>query len=482
MDALVEFAPNAPPDTPGVLLEVSDLIPTARGYKARPSAQSAGYAALSEAANSLAVVTKLDGSRRVFAGTAAALYEASGGSWVDRSAVGGYSIGANRWHFAQFGDDTLAAAKAQTLQRSTTGAFAAVSGAPKASLIDTAGGFIMLCDTNEGTYGDQADRWWCSGYLDYASWTPSVTTQCTTGRLIDVPGPVLALKALGGGFVAYKRTGMWVASYVGPPSVWQWTQVPGEIGCAMPDAVVSIGAAHAFISRDDIYLFDGARPVPVAGAKLREWFFAQLSGTYAHRTIGSYDPIAGNVWWHYVSTSAPGSTPDRALVYNVPTGRFGLALLSVEAAAIYYQPGITFDGFGSAFATFDTDIDLSFDSPVWTATRPDAAYIDTSHVLQALTGPAGASGLTTGNIGDDDRFSTLTAVRPRFLVEPATATLEHLYDDLYGDAFTSLGTVGLYEGKWDTLWSSRWHRFRLAFTGDMELAGITPRLTPDGES
>ena len=482
MEPLVEFAPDLPPTAPGVLLDVTDLIPTARGYKGRQAPVSGGYPALAAAANTLAVATKLDGSRRIFAGTSAALYEASGGAWIDRSDTGGYSIGVNRWGIAQFGNTTLAAAKAATLQASTSGAFAAVSGAPKASLIDTSSGFVMLADTNEALYGDQSDRWYCSAYLDHTLWTPSVSSQCTTGRLIDAPGPITALKALGSGFVAYKATAMWVGSYVGAPEVWQWTQVPGETGCAMPNGVVSMGSAHAFIGRDNLYVFDGARPIPI-GDKIREWFFSQLNNTYAYRTIGAYDPIAGNVWWFYVSTNAAGTTPDRALVFNVATGRFGRAQLDVEAAALYFQPGLTFDTIGSVYATWDAlPTDLAYDSPAWIAARPDMAVINTAHTLQTLTGESASSSLLTGNFGDDDVFQTCRGVRPRFLREPKTAQMEHLYDDLYGDVFTARDPVGLYEGKWDTLWSSRWHRFRLSFTGDVEINGIRPYLVQDGDA
>jgi hypothetical protein len=258
--------------------------------------------------------------------------------------------------------------------------------------------------------------------------------------------------------------------------------VPGEIGCTTPRGVVSVGSAHCFIGRDNIWLFDGARPVPI-GDKLRNWFFRQFNSTYAFRTIGAYDPITGNVWWHYVSTAAAGTTPDRALVFNVRTGRFGVARLDVEAAALFYQPGLTYDGIGSVYSTWeDLPTGLSYDSPVWNAARPDPAIIDTAHALQTLTGASTSSSLLTGNFGDDDRFTTCQGVRPRFLVEPATAQMEHLYDDHYGDVFTSLGSAGLYEGKFDTLWSSRWHRFRLAFTGDVEINGIRPRLAPDGDS
>ena len=309
---LAKFGPDLDPRTPGVITTLENMIPTTRGYKGIPSAVDSGYGALAAEANSLAVLQGLDGVRRVFAGTISNIYELTAGSWTSRGS--GYSIGANRWQFAQFGSVALAAAKAETLQASTSTTFGGVGGAPKSSLIAVSEGFVMIADTNDGTYGDQSDRWWCSAYLDYTDWTPATSTQCATGRLIDVPGPIYALESFGSGFVAYKERGIFVGQYVGAPLVWQWTGIPGGVGCNMANGVVNLGSAHAFIGPDNIYVFDGSRPIAI-GNDIKDWFFDDLSAEYAYRTIGVYNQLSNNVWWFYVSSDTDDDTPNKALVH-----------------------------------------------------------------------------------------------------------------------------------------------------------------------
>ena len=289
-----------------------------KGMAGAPSKKSTSYAALASAAHGLAIISKLDGTRRVFSGTSTKMYEANSGSWTDRTrAVGGdYTLGVDqRWSFAQFGDVTLAASKTDTIQYSTTGAFANIAAAPKANYIAVSQGFVMAADTNDGTYGDQSDRFWCCAYMDYTDWTPAVATQCVTGRLVDSPGPIYALKALGPGFVAFKQNSIFVASYVGAPAVWQWQQVPGNVGVTSNNVVVSTGYNLLFMGMDDFYVFDGVRPVSI-GTPVREWFFNNVHTSYLYKTQGTYDRVTGNVYWFYVPRSNTSSTDRKSTRLN----------------------------------------------------------------------------------------------------------------------------------------------------------------------
>lgn len=480
---LIGYAPDVDPNTSGAIVEMTDILPTVRGMKGCPSPVNGGFAAVSEAVNSLAVVTKLDGSRRTFAGTNTTLQELVSSTWTDRSDVGGYTVGVdNRWGFDQFGDVTIAACKAETLQASTSGAFAAISGAPKASWVAISDGFVMVADTNDGTYGDQSDRWWCSAYLDYTDWTPAVSTQCTTGRIVDTPGPIRAMKAFGSGFVMYKDYGIYVGTYIGAPLVWQWDKVPGEVGCPSHNAIVDVGPAHFFISYDDIYAFDGSRPVPIGGP-IREWFFADYDSSKGYRVIGTYDLTNGNVWWFYCSRSNADTTPDKAIIYNIRTQKWGKLTLSVEAVARYYGQDITYHDLGTLYSTYDDlPTDISFDSPYWTPDNPTMALFQTDHVLYQMSGAAGSTAITINNIGDDIRYSTIRRVTPRFYTEPDSSTLEYSYDDQHGDNFT-LGVTATYDtrGRYDLLHSSRWHRCNLKFSGDVEIITVDVDLVADGE-
>ncbi|MEG7697764.1 hypothetical protein U2181_15475, partial [Listeria monocytogenes] len=82
------------------------------------------------------------------------------------------------------------------------------------------------------------------------------------------------------------------------PEVWKWDLVPGEIGVGNNECVVSIGSSHLFIGFEDIYQFDGSRPVAI-GAGIKEWFFANLNKNYAYKIEGVHDYNNQCVWWFY---------------------------------------------------------------------------------------------------------------------------------------------------------------------------------------
>lgn len=479
MQPFIGFQPDVDPMTPGVITDCNNLLPTVKGFKALPSYTATDLPALAAACQGAVVVVKLDGTSRLIAGTATKLYEGAASSWTDRSRAGNYSV-TSQWRFAQFGDTTLATNKADTLQASSGAAFADIAGAPKASVMDAAAGFVMLAATNDGTYGDQADRWWCSSYQDATSgtaWTPSVTTQCTTGRLVDSPGPIMALKALGSNFVAYKQKSMFIAGYVGAPSVFNWLQIPGEIGCSSQEAVVNIGSAHLFIGYENIYMFDGSRPVPI-GNEVKEWFFGTMNNAYRYLICGMHEKAASRVWFFFPSGAS--QTLNSAIVYNYTKGTWGKVTLSIERPVEYLSGGITWDGLGALYSTFNDLPNLSFDSPFWTQSTLIPSVVDATHTLQNLTGVSAGCSITCGDLGDDTQLSMLSRSRPRFIVAPTSGTMTNYYRDQAGAALSTDATSAMNSGKFDVLRTARWHRLKYDFVGDCEIVGDAVSLVPAG--
>lgn len=476
---LNNFAPDLDPTTPGIMVDCDNLLPTMKGWRAAPTPLGLGLPALAALCRGLTVARKLDGTWRMFAGTGAALYEAAGNSWVDRSKAGGYSNPAEaRWRFCQFGNVTMATNRADAMQQSLSTTFADVPTAPKASIIETVNGFVMAFDTLDGTYGDRPDGWWCSALRDQANWTPAIATQAANGRLLDTPGPVRAGRRLGGDIVAYKERSMYLGRYVGPPIIWAWTLIPGEIGALSQEAVVDIGTAHVFLGADDFYIFDGTRPASI-GASLREWFFKRIDPSYQYKVQSLHDRKNAVVYWFYPVVGS-GGTLTEWVAFHYKANKWGRGALSIEAASEYLNGAITYDNLGSRFATYDDLPAIAYDSPYWTASSALQSVVDSSHTLKALNGPAGAASLTTGELGDDESFTTLTKVRPRFLTAPTAANLTHLIHDTLSDTPSAAETSALNSGKFDALWSSRWHRLKIDTTGDMELTAMNAEFTEDG--
>lgn len=482
MTPLLGFAPDADSTTPGVLTDCTHLIPYRNGMQSAPGAVTpTDVPVLAAACIGAAVATKLDGTRRIFAGTTTALYELSAGSWVDRTRVGAYTGGADtRWMFTQFGDATIATNKTDTMQRSTSGAFANISGAPKAEITFSVGAFVMALNYNDGT--ETQDGWYCCAAFNDTDWVTSVTTQCAKGRLVAKNGPITAGAALGEYAVAYKSKAVFLGQYVGSPAVWDWTPVQGgEAGCVGKEAICDIGGAHFFVGADNFWLFNGSSPVPIGDAQVRQWFYDNSNPATLYRTICKFDRQNNRVWVFYPSSSS--STPDQALVYHLLSKQWGRSNRSVEAVLEYIAAGLTFDTWSSAGATYDTLPSYSFDSQYWLAGSRALSVFNTSHQLQTLNGAGMDSSLTTGDVGDDNTVSTLTGVKPRFAAGngPTSASLQAYNKMNSGDSYTTGPTATMADGKFDLLQTARWHKAAISFSGAMKLTHLDATLVEAGQ-
>jgi hypothetical protein len=483
VNPLLGFSPDLDPAAPGVVTDCVQMVPTSRGMRSAPAAVSiSGLGALPAQCRGAAVLQKTAGTRRTFAGTQTRLYELASGTWSGVSATYGGSS-ENRWSFAAFGDVALATNDNDQLQYSTAGTFAAVAGAPKARILVSVPNFVVALNTQDATasatYGDSPDRWWCSAFQDAQDWTPSTATQCTTGRLIGGGGEITAGAQLGSGLVVYKAREMFLGQYAGPPTVFDFQRVPGDQGCVGPEAVTDIGGAHIFVGEDNIWLYDGSRPIPISENVVRQWFYDDLSAQYKYRTIVTYDRNNGRVWIYYPSTLSSGN-PDSALVYHLASKRWGRANRTIEAAMNYVTGGLTWDTLSTLSATWDGLPDVPWDSQSWQVSGRAVAVFDTDHNLKTLTGSGEPSSLTTGDIGDDSTASFVSRVRLRFYTEPTTGTVT-------GSVKTGLGLTGsvtaagtMSGSKFDTRQAGKWHRFAFQFTGNVEVGGVKADIKPAG--
>lgn len=480
MITLLGFSPDLPPETEGVMTDCANVLPDTGGFISAPSAVDAGLGAVNGKAVGFAAVRKIDGTSREFAGTASKLYEATS-SWNDVSKVGGYSLGVDdRWRFAQFGNKTIAAAKSETMQASTSGAFANLSAsAPKAAIVETINNQVFAFNTNDTSFGDDSQRWWCSAINDETDWVPSVNTQCVSGQLRSSPGAITAGRRLGDVIVAYKKDAIYVGQYVGTPNIWSFNQIPGNVGSPSHEAVVTTGTAHYFVGNDDFYVFDGSRAAPL-NTPLRQWFFDTLDDGYSYRICGTFDSKAQRLYWWFPSKSSGGAL-DKCVVLHLKTGQWGRMDGDVEIAATYVSAGVTYDSLGTLYATYDDlPTTVSFDSPFWSSGNAVVSAFKTDHKAYTFTGVSTSSSITPGHHGSNTQFSTVSRVKPRFLTSPASSQLLYSYSNTDATTF-SVGSTSTWANQWyDLLWSARWHKFEMQFTGNMKLSGYDIVLTEDG--
>jgi len=471
MTPLLGFSPDVEPTTPGAIMECQNLIPDPKGMRSAPSAADAGVSALAAACRGAAVTRNLTGNSRLFAGTSSNVYELGGTTWSSVSS--GHSLGSDDvWRFVSFGNDALAVCPSVGLLRSTGASFSSVAGAPAAKVIAVAQGFVMLLN-----HGTTADGWKCSGYLDVTTWTPSVATQSNEGRLIEGQGAITAGLRMGDTVVAYKERGIFVGIYVGGDVVWQWTMPVGDVGCVGVEAVADTPRGHVFVGSDNVYLFDGHRAQAV-GDQIRQWWIDNSSSQFRYRTKLMWDRDNALVWMFYPSVNS--SECDRTLVFHVPSGRWGVSDLTVEAVLNYTSQGITYDTAAGLGYTYDSGPAFSYDSPFWLASKSNPAIFSTDHKIKSLTGIPSESTFTTGDYGDESQSSYLGRVDVRWSRQPDAATATG-YTKTSSGAADSEGSLSVFDGsKFPMRQTGRFHRVRFDFTGDARLSAIDLKLQPAG--
>lgn len=137
---LIGFAPDLDPSTPGIFQACNNVVPTQTGFKGAASPVHSGLPTLPSPVVGSALISRLNGTVRQFAGTATSMYEHVDGAWVDMSRPGGYSLGtSSTWRFAAFGNESLAVNGTDVLQAALDGEFTNVPVSVASVSIDTAG-------------------------------------------------------------------------------------------------------------------------------------------------------------------------------------------------------------------------------------------------------------------------------------------------------------------------------------------------------
>jgi hypothetical protein len=478
------FTPSIDPTVPGCVLDCTNMVPTMRGMKASPSPVHYGNPPFPSQTTGAAACELLNGAYRMFVGTGTDLYEvvSTANNKVTR-ASGPYTGGANPWRFAQFGNASLAVNNSDPLQQSiSTGVFSDITGSPVASIIEVVQGFVFLFGTSDATYGVNPHGWWCSGLYDQTNWTPAQSTQCARGVIVDTPGKITAGRALGTNIVVFKKQSMFYGSYQGPPVIWAMNMISPIVGTPSDECVVNIGTSLIFLGSDfQVYSFDGTRPVPI-GNDVNLWLRANWSSLYQSSVQSFRDVTHGLIYWYFCSASNNNGIPDKCLVFNYLTGKFGRADAVVECAAQSVSGQITWDGMGALpnVTTWDTLPAIPYNSAYWSQMAINPSIIDVTHTLQSLSGAAVNSSLTTGWFGDDSDFTYIQGILPRFNAAPQSCTGSAALLKTLGQTPTYVTLPPWYDGEIACDFSSRWTSITLNFTGDHEILGAMPRMESSG--
>lgn len=493
------FTPDEDDPKKGSVFMVKNKVPTSRGLVAALEAQTSTLSTLGTACLGACVTEKIDGSRRFFAGTKQSLFEGTSGTWVDRSRSTPYGtpttvIAYPTWSFAQYGNVTLAAQKADPIQQINTGSvFGDLSGAPSASIIETVNDFVFAFDTNDVTYGDSPNRWRCCALGNITDWTPDIGTQAATGTLGSSAGGFTAAKRFGDAIIAYKRNSMFRGRYVGPPVIWSWSEIANDVGagniqCVVPVTMSGGGFAHFIINQNGFYKYDGSAPVAIANPMQRLLTSFQ-SGVLNPQYIATiHDPLRNLI---YIFALASGVT-GLCYVYNYVLDRWGDHQgggASVRTATNYVAMTVTY--IGNTFGYFQAS---TLPTPACFLTNGENGAQPLSFAIFDKTPTVSSVGI--GRFGKDETPTLLTRIRPRYAVDysmnnvvneytgnvlaPTSSYVvikEFLRPDV--DVATPFGgspQVAYANGRYDVLQEARFHSFMVFDTGACETTGFEVTL------
>lgn len=468
------FAPDAPYDEPNSITYATNIIPTQYGMKRAPARtilSAAVDSTFSQNTRGAKTLTKLDGSTRTFVAIVDTLgtylYEYVSSTWTDRSPAA-YTTGSDaQWSFAQFGDTSLAVDINNALQYSNTGAFAAVPGSPPSAhvletMLTSGGGFALMFNTVDGTYGTSPDRWWCCALNDATSstaWTPSIASQCATGRLLGYQGKINAARQLGSDrIIAYKEDSAYIGQYVGPPGVFSWQEFPG-VGCVGKNAVVDLGGIHFVVGKDDIVLFDGVKAQSVSGG-IREHIRGLMDDASWFAATAIYDKETDTV--RVFASQGAAYALSKCFVYHVKRGIWGIDNNTHDFSPLLYPSSSAY--VTNVVAAFDSDNKLvTFDGT-----------------------PSGTTDITLPAIGDENYTTILKSVRVKFRTSPSAATAVVSKNASFGASQNSDFSQAAYDspgGSYGIFWfrsTAKWHYVTLTLTGPFEILGYEYELEKVG--
>lgn len=464
---LIAWSPDVDPTVPGVITEVSNLLPTVRGYAPDGAETNSTYypfampaAAYQEGAECLYFP---GGQIFTYIGAGLNLYmlDSGAGAPSNVSRAGpAYTGGLPGWQFSQFGEFALAANGLNPLQEMPApySVFSDVASSPNAQTIAVNRNFVLLGGFNPSSNPGfpYEDGWWCSAQEDHTDWTPDIATQCARGRLTATPGGIVRLIAYRNYVLAFKANSFYRGDYVGPTAnTWSFPLVSRSIGLAGRNAICEADGLMYWLGCDGFYRYDGANVQRIASAPWQ--YITDVCGPFFFNSdICARWDRARRLVRFYMSRNDTGAS--FGLAYHPDSDRWGTFATTAYCA------------FPVRFEYVQTPWASSADRYFFALATVDR--ID-NRIKVVGGGTPGASSLTTGDIGDDDQVTGMFRGRLRYLSAPASSSMTHFHRMELDDPLTTGQTVLRSSGKYDVSHAARWHRMKFDQSGMYELVGVS---------
>lgn len=501
---MLDYRPDLDTRTPGLVLTMYDMIPTERGYRVAYRATNHTAHTYSLAANEV-YPNKLFASRWlstpggiVLVGTNQKLsvYDYTNG-FINVSKAGNYSLGGQSY---QYGEDATAAfdmcafsdviiACNRTVATQSRSALDLTSGTLFADLSANAPAAATCCVANNFVFLGNVGNWstgpvvtgannmlvW-SAIGDHTGWVNNPTvTQCSYAVFSDTPGPITAIRPFRDGVVVFKAHAMYHGRYVGTGTnspIWDFVRISDKVGCLGPSSLTNIDTALVFVGIDDVYSYDGTRPVSITHG-IRTRIQPNITAAGNHTMRAGHDKPNNSVW-------LSGGGNSNAFVWNYRFNRWGYLensnkqVLCETNADDFRKKTLSTVTAGVQSYTTTTD-----HYNLYTLT------IDQLTPKNRNTSYSTTSNFQTGIFGDANALHTLKRVNPLFTSAPTSASVIALTSRLpngggSGGAVAMNTTTYRMDMLGQPGMTNNWFSFLMYFGSSCEIIDVVPTLVPAG--
>lgn len=307
---------------------------------------------------------------------------------------------ADRWRFAQFGDNVIAVSGGAPISYDLIAGTAALLGGspPAADMVATVRDFVVLA-------GDPAAlltvTW--SGFNNSAQWTPSIN-QSDSQRMLD-GGEVMGL-AGGESGIVLQRGAIKRMTYQGGEVIFSFDEIASNVGCMAKGSVAQAGRLVFFLSERGFMLCDGNEARPIGNEKIDRTFFASYSRSDI--TAGMYaavDPARNIVMW-----AMPGS-PGTIWCYHYTLDRWTVIETDVRLVFSGFTANIPLDAIDAIYGNLDA-VPVSLDDSTFSGGNPLLLVATTAGLVGTLSGAPLDATFTTCRMELNDGRSRLRVIRP----------------------------------------------------------------------
>ena len=384
-----------------------NVIPTKRGYRYFPAAETGRYPALADPVLDMFAIKDMDGSMLTAAATGSGIYlleytQLTGWDWVERHSE--VPLNSNR-AFAWYGDELFALYGTQLIKQASRGTnFTDVVNAPSASVLGVIRDFLVLgcLSSNQAAIQwsgiDRPDDWPTPG-TDQAQYIQSdIQVFPVGGKVQSVVGAVGGVDGL-----IFLERAIQRATYVGTPYIFQFDFVDQQQGTIAPRSPIVCGTRCFFLSEDGWKATDGAGVTYIGSERVDRWFFDTCEPTRIEEVRGVHDFQHRLAVWSFPSDKAPVGIHDTLLVYNYALDRWSCASVNIECLYQDYARGLVLeelDAYGDLDELEDNNVS-SLDSTAFKNGLRVLGCVDASHKMGSFTGNAMEAVIDTAEQGGE---------------------------------------------------------------------------------